>query len=85
MARKNVKNVSGRTLSDSDYRFERNREVGMKRANSCRHRDRDAGDVGELIVYVHPTYPMMSMLQGRIVSSILRCAECEHWEERDGT
>lgn len=82
MARKNVKNVSSRSLSESDYRFERTREVGIKRARSCKHR---SGDIGELIVYVHPTCPLMSMIKGDIVSSILRCAKCEHWEERDGT
>lgn len=81
MARKNVKNVSGRTLRESDYRFERNREVSMNRARSCKH---STGKVGELIVYVHPTCPLMSMIKGDIVSSILRCAECEHWEEMDG-
>lgn len=82
MVRKNDAGVSGRTLNNSDYRFERNREVGMKRARSCKHR---SGDVGELIVYVHPTCSLMSMIKGDIVSSILRCAKCEHWEERGGT
>lgn len=81
-ARNSAEDVSGRTLSSSDYRFERNREAGMKRARSCKHR---SGDVGELVVYVHPTCPMMSMLQGRIVSSILRCAECDHWEKRNSS
>ncbi|MDY4579790.1 MAG: hypothetical protein SO471_17960 [Anaerobutyricum hallii] len=78
MARKNVKNVSCRTLSDSDYRFERKRESGRKRGHSCKH---STGNVGELIVYVNPSCPMMSMIKGSFVSSVLRCAECEHWEE----
>lgn len=82
MARKNVKNVSDRALSDSDYRFMRVSESGRKRAHSCKH---STGKVGELIVYVHPTCPLMSMIKGDIVSSILRYAKCEHWEERDGT
>ena len=79
MARKNDAGAPGRTLSGVDYRFERKRESGRKRGHSCKHSN---GNVGELIVYVDPSCPMMSMIKGSFVSSVLRCAECEHWEER---
>lgn len=78
MARKNDVGVSGRTLNGNGTTTAAR---GREKAKSCKH---STGKVGELIVYAHPTCPLMSMIKGDIVSSILRCAKCEHWEERDG-
>lgn len=46
---------------------------------TCKH---STGRVGELIVYVHPTCPRLSMIKGTLCSSKIRCRECKSWEER---
>ena len=42
----------------------------------------DFSRVGELIVYVHPTCPRLSMIKGTLCSSKIRCREYRSWEER---
>lgn len=37
---------------------------------TCKH---STGRVGELIVYVHPTCPRLSMIKGTLCSSKIRC------------
>lgn len=46
--------------------------------DTCKHVER----VGELAVFVHPSCPRLTMIRGAMVSSKLRCEECERWEER---
>lgn len=46
---------------------------------TCKH---STGRVGELIVYVHPTCPRLSMIKGILCSSKIRCRECRSWEAR---
>ena len=46
---------------------------------TCKH---STGRVGELIVYVHPTCPRLSMIKSTLCSSKIRCMECRSWEAR---
>ncbi|MFR4430390.1 MAG: hypothetical protein ACLT4D_14000 [Blautia faecis] len=46
---------------------------------TCKH---STGRVGELIVYVHPTCPSLTMIKGTLCSSKIRCRECRSWEAR---
>lgn len=46
---------------------------------TCRH---STGNAGELIVYVHQTCPRYTKIRGSLVSSKIRCDECEEWERR---
>lgn len=51
----------------------------MEKYKTCRH---STGNIGELIVYVHPTCPRLTMIRGSLVSSKIRCKECKSWEEK---
>ena len=54
----------------------------VEKYKTCKH---GTGRVGELIVYVHPTCPRLTMIKGILVSSKRRCNECKNWEEKDDT
>lgn len=47
--------------------------------NTCKH---STGNIGELIVYVHPSCPRYDKINGRLASSKIRCQECKSWEAR---
>ena len=46
---------------------------------TCQH---STGNVGELIVYVRPGCPRLSIINGTLCSSKMRCKECKSWKER---
>lgn len=48
---------------------------------TCKH---STSRVDELIVYVHPTCPRLSMIKSTLCSSKIRCMECRSWEEKPG-
>lgn len=52
--------------------------MAKEKYNACKH---STGNVGELIVYVHPSCPRLSKIRGSLVSSKIRCQECKSWEE----
>lgn len=58
------------------------KDAEMKRPKyeTCRH---STGNIGELIVYVHPSCPRLSMIKGCLVSSKIRCKECGQWEKKE--
>ena len=47
---------------------------------TCKH---STGNIGELIVYVHPSCPNFTKIRGSLVSSKIRCTECKDWRARD--
>lgn len=47
---------------------------------TCQH---STGNVGELIVYVHPGCPRLSIINGTMCSSKIRCEECKNWKEKE--
>lgn len=47
---------------------------------TCKH---STGNVGELIVYVRPGCPRLSIINGVMCSSKVRCKECKSWKERE--
>lgn len=53
--------------------------MDLPKYKTCKH---STGRVGELIVYVHPTCPRLSMIKGTLCSSKIRCRECRSWEEK---
>lgn len=55
--------------------------MGRAKYETCRH---STGNVGELVVYVKPSCPNYTKIRGSLVSSKLRCRDCEKWEEKDG-
>lgn len=54
--------------------------MDMPKYKTCKH---STGRAGELIVYVHPTCPRLSMIKDTLCSSKIRCRECRSWEERE--
>lgn len=46
---------------------------------TCKH---SMGNVGELIVYVHPSCPRLWKINGTLATSKIRCKECKSWEDK---
>lgn len=53
--------------------------MSREKYNTCRH---STGNIGELIVYVHPSCPCHTKIRGSLVSSKTRCRSCEVYERR---
>lgn len=45
---------------------------------TCRY----AETVGNIVVYVKPACPRLSMIKGMLVTSKTRCRKCRSWEEK---
>lgn len=54
----------------------------LKNVEKCKTCVHSTGNVGELIVYVKPSCPRLSVIRGTLCTSKIKCRGCKNWRKR---